>query len=103
RYMIDKKALSLMKPTSYLINTARGALINEEDLAEALRNGTIKGAGLDVMVSEPPKKDNPLLKLDNCLITPHIAWATKEARQRLLSILCGNIKAFLNGNPVNLV
>lgn len=103
RYMIDKKALSLMKPTSYLINTARGALINEEDLAEALTNGTIKGAGLDVMVSEPPKKDNPLLKLDNCLITPHIAWATKEARQRLLSILCGNIKAFLNGNPVNLV
>lgn len=103
KYMIDKKALALMKPSSFLINTARGALINEDDLAEALKNGKIKGAGLDVMVNEPPNKDNPLLKLDNCLITPHIAWATKEARQRLVSILCGNIKAFLDGNPVNLV
>lgn len=103
RNMIDKRALSLMKSTSILINTARGPLINEADLAEALRNGTIAGAGLDVMVNEPPEKDNPLLTLENCLITPHIAWSTKEARQRLIAILSNNIKAFLAGNPINLV
>jgi len=101
--MINKETLKLMKKSAFLINTARGKLIVEEDLAEALNKGMIAGAGLDVLSVEPPGKDNPLLQAVNCIITPHIAWATKEARIRLLRIAVDNIKAFLKGCPVNVV
>lgn len=103
RNMVDKRRLSLMKPTACVINTGRGPLINEEDLAEALKNGVIYAAGLDVMSKEPPAADNPLLKIPNCYITPHIAWASFEARTRLMKILQDNIKAFQAGKPVNKV
>jgi glycerate dehydrogenase len=101
--IIDKTFLAKMKPTAYLINTSRGGLVNEKDLADALNYGIIAGAGLDVLTVEPPKADNPLLTAKNCLITPHIAWATKEARTRLLAQTAENIKAFMNGKPVNVV
>ena len=99
--MVNARRLKLMKPTAMLINTGRGGLVNEHDLAEALNNGTIAAAGVDVMVSEPPKADNPLLKAKNCFITPHIAWATYEARVRLMDIAVNNLKAFMAGTPVN--
>lgn len=95
--------LALMKPTAYLLNTGRGPLINEQELADALKQGTIAGAGLDVLSVEPPKADNPLLSAPNCIITPHIAWATFEARKRLLSMAADNVKAFLNGSPINTI
>lgn len=101
--IINATNLALMKPTSYLLNTGRGPLINEQELADALKQGTIAGAGLDVLSVEPPKADNPLLSAPNCIITPHIAWATFEARKRLLSMAADNVKAFLNGNPVNTI
>lgn len=101
--IINNETLKLMKKSALLINTARGKLIVEEDLAEALNNGLIAGAGLDVLSVEPPQKGNPLLHATNCIITPHIAWATKEARSRLLQIALENLKAFLNGSPVNVV
>jgi glycerate dehydrogenase len=90
-----------MKPSAFLINTSRGALINEEDLADALNNDRLAGAGLDVLSIEPPTSDNPLLKAKNCLITPHIGWATFEARSRLMQVLVNNVKAFINGSPAN--
>ena len=86
-----------------MINTSRGPLINEEDLAEALNKEIIAGAGLDVLSVEPPTDDNPLLTAKNCLITPHISWATKAARIRLMKIAVDNLKAFLEGIPVNVV
>jgi glycerate dehydrogenase len=101
--LINKDTLSLMKKTAFLINTSRGGLVVDQDLADALNNGRIAGAGLDVVSIEPPAEDNPLLKAKNCLITPHIAWATKEARQRLMNIAVNNLKCFLEGNPVNVV
>lgn len=101
--IINATHLALMKPTAYLLNTGRGPLINEQELADALKQGTIAGAGLDVLSVEPPKADNPLLSAPNCIITPHIAWATFEARKRLLSMAADNVKAFLNGNPVNTI
>lgn len=100
---INKAAISKMKTSAILINTGRGALINEEDLAEALNNGRIAGAGLDVLSTEPPSPDNPLLSAKNCNITPHIAWATTEARERLMKIAAENLKAFLEGKPQNKV
>lgn len=103
REMVDARRLKIMKPTAILVNTGRGGLVNEHDLAEALGNGTIAAAGLDVLVSEPPRPDNPLLKLDNCFITPHIAWATCEARMRLMELAADNLKAYLAGNPINCV
>lgn len=99
--LADRRRLSLMKPDSILINTARGPLIDEVALAELLKEGRIRAACLDVMVQEPPAADNPLLQLENCLTTPHIGWATSEARQRLMTIAENNLKAFLKGVPVN--
>jgi glycerate dehydrogenase len=98
---VNRQLLDLMKPSAFLINTSRGALINEEDLADALNKDHIAGAGLDVLSAEPPKSDNPLLKAKNCLITPHIGWATFEARSRLMQVVVNNVKAFINGSPVN--
>jgi len=95
--------LSKMKPTAYLINTARGGLINEADLADALNNGRLAGAGLDVLSTEPPSSDNPMLSAKNCLITPHIAWASIDARTRLMEIEAENIKGYINGNLQNVV
>jgi glycerate dehydrogenase len=100
---VNKSLLSLMKPAAFLINTGRGLLVNENDLAEALNNGMIAGAGLDVLSTEPPSPENPLLTAKNCYITPHIAWATFEARSRLIKIAAGNLRAYLSGNPVNTV
>jgi glycerate dehydrogenase len=95
--IIHKGSLQLMKRTAYLINTGRGPLINEQDLADALENESIAGAGLDVLSAEPPKADNPLLKAKNCIITPHIAWATYEARERLMASVADNLRAFQKG------
>ncbi|WP_018109678.1 D-2-hydroxyacid dehydrogenase [Bacteroides propionicifaciens] len=103
RNIVNAKTLALMKPTSIIINTSRGPLINEDDLAEALKNKTIYAAGIDVMSQEPPKADNPLLGVENCFITPHIAWASLAARKRLMEILIDNLKAFINGKPINQV
>lgn len=100
---INKKLLDLMKPTAILINTARGQLINEADLAEALNNNVLYAAGVDVLSTEPPTNDNPLLHARSCFITPHIAWATLEARKRLMKQAENNLKAFLNGNYLNKV
>lgn len=100
---INKSAISKMKPTTFLINTGRGPLINEQDLADALNKGKIAGAGLDVLSVEPAAKDNPLINAKNCSITPHIAWATFEARTRLMNIATENLKTFIEGSPINVV
>jgi glycerate dehydrogenase len=100
---IDRQFLSAMKPGSYLINTSRGPLINEDDLAQALNSGDLAGAALDVLSSEPPSPDNPLLNAKNCTVTPHIAWATQAARARLMGIMAENIAQFLAGCAVNVV
>lgn len=101
--MINKTALSKMKRGAYLINTARGGLIDEIALAAAIKDGTLAGAGLDVLCSEPPVADNPLLDLENCIITPHVAWATVEARQRLIDATYANIDAYIGGKAINVV
>ena len=101
--LVNEQRLRLMKPTAFLINTSRGPLIDEKALADALNAGKIAGAGLDVLGREPPEADNPLSKAKNCYITPHIAWATKAARQRLMDIALTNIRAFMNGKPQNVV
>jgi glycerate dehydrogenase len=101
--LINKESLKLMKNSAFLLNTSRGPVIVDEDLAEALNSGTIAGAGIDVLSVEPPTNDNPLFSAKNCIITPHIAWATKEARIRLMDITVNNLSAFINGNPVNVV
>jgi glycerate dehydrogenase len=103
RRVVDHRRLSLMKPTAFLINTSRGPLVDETALAEALNAGRIAGAGLDVLEIEPPAADNPLLSAKNCYITPHIAWATRAARQRLLTTVVNNVRAFLAGRPSNVV
>ena len=99
--LVNAKRLAAMKPTAILINTGRGPLVNEQDLADALNKGVIAAAGLDVLSSEPPQYTNPLLTAKNCFITPHIAWATKEARIRLMDIAVANLKGFISGNIVN--
>lgn len=101
--MIDESALRRMKKTAFFINTSRGGLVDEKALAKALNEEWIAGAGLDVLASEPPAKDNPLLFAKNCVITPHIAWAGKEARGRLMQISADNLTAFLSGKPQNTV
>ncbi|GAB4188640.1 MAG: D-2-hydroxyacid dehydrogenase [Phycisphaeraceae bacterium] len=103
RHLIDHRRLALMKPQAILINTARGPLIDEAALADALKNNRIAAAAVDVLSTEPPAPDNPLLHAPNCLITPHNAWAAKEARHRLMRIAADNIRAFLEGRPTNVV
>jgi glycerate dehydrogenase len=100
---VNATLLNRMKPSSFLINTSRGPLVNETDLAAALDAGTLAGAGLDVVSAEPIKADNPMLKAKNCLITPHIAWATLEARQRLMQTTVENVSGFIDGSPINVV
>ena len=101
--LVDASRLAVMKPTAYLINTARGGVVHEHDLAEALNSEQIAGAGLDVLSVEPPPVTNPLLTAKNCLITPHIAWASRAARQRLIEATSENIQSFLNETPQNVV
>ena len=101
RELVNARRLSLMKPTAILINTGRGPLINERDLADALNRGQIFAAGIDVLSQEPPRADNPLLTAKNCYITPHIAWASISARQRLMHIMLDNLRAYLSGKAVN--
>jgi len=101
--IINKESLGKMKDGVIIINTSRGSLIVEEDLAKALDEGKVRGAAVDVVSVEPIKADNPLLKAKNCIITPHIAWASKESRQRLMDIAVSNLKSFKEGNPVNVV
>lgn len=101
--IINAKTISLMKESAIILNAGRGGLINEKDLASALNSERIFGAGVDVLSVEPPTANNPLLKAKNIVITPHIAWATKEARTRLMDIMVANIKAYLEGKPINVV
>lgn len=100
---VNKELLAIVKHTAFLINTSRGGLVNERDLAGALNKETIAGAALDVLSTEPPLASNPLLYAKNCLITPHIGWATFEARSRLMDVVVNNIKSFLEGKPEHLV
>lgn len=101
--MINKDSIAKMKDGVIIINNSRGALIVEQDLADALNSGKVYAAGLDVVSTEPIKGDNPLLKAKNTIITPHISWAAKEARQRIMDITADNIEAYVSGNPVNVV
>ena len=103
KHMINKETLKLMKPSAFIINTSRGELIDEAALIEALKNGKIAGAGLDVQETEPPKETSPLYTMENVLLTPHMGWKGLETRKRLVSILADNIKNFLAGNPKNVV
>jgi glycerate dehydrogenase len=101
--LVNRERLRLVKPGAFLINTARGGLVVEPDLAEALAGGRLAGAALDVVSREPIRPDNPLLRAPNCLITPHIAWATTEARARLMETMVANVAGFLAGKPINVV
>ena len=101
--LMNATRLRMMKPNAFLLNTSRGPLIVNQDLADALNSGVIAGAGLDVLDVEPPKQGNPLIGARNCIVTPHMAWATKEARARLMEIAVENLRVFLAGTPVNVV
>ena len=101
--IINHRAIAKMKDGVLILNTGRGPLIDEHALAEALASGKIGGAGLDVLSVEPPTDDNPLLTAPNCVLTPHLAWASLEARSRLIGIVCENLRQFINGTPVNVV
>ena len=103
RGMINTRTLELMKPSSFLLNTARGGLIREHDLAKALNSGELAGAAVDVLSTEPPHVQNPLLSAKNCIVTPHVSWATAAARNRLMAVVVANVKAFLEGKPQNVV
>lgn len=102
-HLVNAHRLSMMKPEAILINTGRGPLVDENALAEALKEGRLRAAGVDVLSTEPPAKDNPLLSAPNCYITPHVSWATVEARKRLMHIAADNLKAYISGDPVNVV
>ena len=101
--LINHKTIALMKHGAFLINTSRGGVLNEHDVAKALLEGRLGGAGIDVLSTEPPRSDNPLLSAPNCIITPHIAWATRESRSRLIRTLEENLAAFLAGKPKNII
>jgi glycerate dehydrogenase len=100
---VNADLLNYMKPSAFLINTSRGTLLNESDVAQALNDSKLAGAGLDVLSVEPPKADNPLLTAKNCLLTPHIAWSSYEARVRLMQAVVDNLRAFQTGEPINVV
>lgn len=101
--LVNAERLALMKPTAILINTARGPIVDEQALADSLNSGALYAAGIDVLCEEPPRQDSPLLAALNCFVTPHIAWATLEARTRLLQICQDNLRAFIAGHPQNVV
>ncbi len=101
--LINRETIAQMKDGVKIINTSRGAVIVEEDLAEALTSGKVSGAAVDVLTEEPPRESNPLIGIENCIITPHIAWAPEETRIRLMDIAVSNVAAFLSGNPINRV
>ena len=103
RHLMNAETLRQMKPTAILINTGRGPLVDDEAVADALAEGRLAAFCADVLTEEPPKRDNPLLRQPNAFITPHIAWATKEARWRLVRVATDNVRSFLNGSPVNVV
>ncbi|MBV7271748.1 D-2-hydroxyacid dehydrogenase [Clostridium sp. PL3] len=103
KYLIDKSKLELMKPSAFIINTSRGAIIKETDLIEALKNKKIAGAALDVQDPEPPELNNPLFNMKNVILTPHIGWRCLESRQRLINLLAENVEAFINGDPINII
>ena len=103
RHIVDARALGLMKPTALLVNTARGSLVDEAALVRALESGSIAGAGLDVLEVEPPTPDNPLLRLPNVVLTPHVGWMAREALGRLHAQIVANVAAYLAGEPVNVV
>lgn len=100
---VNERTLSLMKPTAFLINTARGGVIDEDALAEALNSGRIAGAALDALTVEPMAEDCPLRNARNCIVTPHIGWGSLDARNRLISMVCDNLQAFISGEPINVV
>ena len=100
---VNKELLGLAKPTAFLINTSRGGLINEKDLSQVLQQNKIAGAALDVLTTEPPEKNSPLIGLPNCIITPHNAWISAEARGRIMETTLQNLQAFINGVPQNVV
>lgn len=102
-HLVNRELLSLMKPTAFLINTARGGVVDSAALAEALNAGRLAGAGVDVLEQEPPAPDDPLLSAKNCVITPHLAWASREARIRLVDTVAENLRRFLAGDPQNVV
>jgi glycerate dehydrogenase len=101
--IVNKNTIAKMKDGVIILNNSRGPLVVEQDLADALNSGKVYAAGLDVVSSEPIRGDNPLLKAKNCIITPHISWAPKESRQRLMDIAVDNLKQFVNKTPVNVV
>jgi glycerate dehydrogenase len=103
KHLINAERLSWMKPSGFVLNTSRGQLVDENALAAALNSGKLAGAGLDVLSVEPPPATNPLLTARNCIITPHLAWATKAARSRLMQVAVENVRAFLSGKPQNIV
>ena len=103
KHLINKDRLKRMKKSAFIINTARGAIINEHDLIEALQQGEIAGAALDVQDPEPPELDNPLFSMNNVILTPHIGWRRLESRQRLIKLMAGNVEAFIQGKPINVV
>lgn len=103
KHLINAKSLAVIKRSAFLINTGRGPLVDEQALADALNNGMLAGAGLDVLSSEPPSLNNPLPAAKNCIITPHLAWATTAARRRLMNTVVENIRCFINNKPINVV
>ena len=102
-HLVSRSKIQLMKPSAIIINTSRGPVVNEQDVADALNSGEIAAFGCDVLSVEPPTPDNPLLTARNAYITPHIAWATQQARSRLIDICCDNVRAFIKGKPINKV